>query len=134
LAFCKHEIIQVIFHSISCHFCFYKIVFILLGQCHNLFITYFTFTFQESTFILQKRSLHRQIAKINPLESCFCWSLVSKRYQTMSICTMTLKSVCKIYPRRSIYHIVPGISTPASLSAFIWESRADTRTDMENVM
>ena len=29
-----------------------------------------------------------------------------------------------------IYHIVPGISTPASLSGLIWESRADTRANV----
>ena len=42
-------------------------------SCHNLFITYFTLTFfQALTFILQKRSMNRQIAKINPYESCLC--------------------------------------------------------------
>ena len=30
----------------------------------------------------------------------FVSSLVSKRCQAMSICTMTLETVCKIYPRR----------------------------------
>ena len=34
------------------------------------------------------------------LAHIFVSSLVSKLYQTMSICTMTLESVCKIYPRR----------------------------------
>ena len=36
-------------------------------SCHNLFITYFTLTFfQALTFIWQKRSLNRKIAKVNP--------------------------------------------------------------------
>ena len=34
------------------------------------------------------------------LANIFVLSLVSKRYQTMLICTMTLERVCKIYPRR----------------------------------
>ena len=33
------------------------------------------------------------------LSNIFVSSLVSKRYQTISICTLTLESVCKIYPR-----------------------------------
>ena len=33
-----------------------------------------------------------------------------------------------------IFHIVPGISPPASLSGLIWEFRADIRADIENVM
>ena len=34
------------------------------------------------------------------LANIFFSNLVSKIYQTMSICTMTLETVCKIYPRR----------------------------------
>jgi hypothetical protein len=34
------------------------------------------------------------------LADIFVSSLVSKIYQTMLICTMTLETVCKIYPRR----------------------------------
>ena len=30
-----------------------------------------------------------------------------------------------------IFHIVPGVRPPASLSDLIWESRSDTRADME---
>ena len=44
--------------------------------CHNLFITYFSLTFfQALSFILQKRSLNWQIAKLNLLERfpCSTW-------------------------------------------------------------
>jgi hypothetical protein len=34
-----------------------------------------------------------------PLFNIFASCLVSKIYQAMSICTMTLETVCKIYPR-----------------------------------
>ena len=34
------------------------------------------------------------------LANIFFSNLVSKIYQTMSICTITLETVCKIYPRR----------------------------------
>ena len=62
--------------------------------------------FQALTFILQKGSMNRQIEKILKrvafvqLANIFVSNLVSKIYQTMSICTMTLETVCKIYPRR----------------------------------
>jgi hypothetical protein len=40
------------------------------------------------------------------------------------------------FPHRPWYKPSTHISTPASLSGLIWdwESRADTRADMENVM
>ena len=51
-----------------------------------------------SSIYFQKRSLNWQIAKINPWESCFCSTC---KYFCFEFCTMTLESVCKIYPRRS---------------------------------
>jgi hypothetical protein len=64
-------------------------------SCHNLFITYFTLT-----FILQKRSLNWQIAKNKSLRVAFCSTC---KYFFFEFCTMTLESVCKIYPRRWLY-------------------------------
>jgi hypothetical protein len=70
-----------------------------------------------------------QIANI--FSSC----LVSKRYRRMSICTMSLENVW-----HEIFYIVPGISRrPISAlqlhcRGLIWESRADTRANMEKVM
>jgi hypothetical protein len=76
----------------------------------------------------------------------------------MSICTMTLETVCKIYledvdiwmeipiqicdkkimtwnfPYRPWYQPSTHISPLALLSGLIWESRANTKADMENVM
>jgi len=48
----------------------------------------------QITKIILKRVAFVQLANI------FVSNLVPKRYQTMSICTMTLENVCKIYPRR----------------------------------
>ena len=66
-------------------------------SCHNLFITFYIYFFQALTFILQKRSLSWQIAKINPYERYICSTC---KYFCFEFCTMTLESVCKIYPRR----------------------------------
>ena len=82
-------------------------------SCHNLFITYFTLTFSKHWLLYCKKDLWTdKLRKINPLESCFNFvqltnifvsSLVSKIYQTMPICTMTLAIVCKIYTKTLIF-------------------------------
>jgi hypothetical protein len=77
-------------------------------SCHNLFITYFYIDlFQALTFILQKQifeltNCENKSLRELPCSTCkyFFSSLVSKIYQTMSICIMMLETVCKIYPRR----------------------------------
>jgi hypothetical protein len=94
--------------------------------------------------------------------SCNNLLILLKRYQTMLICkmSMTLESVCKdvdIWMEIPIQHDVyiwancsvssylnfipipcyqpsTHVSPPASLSGLIWESRTDTRANMENVM
>ena len=81
----------------KCHVMIWKI------PCHNLLITYFSLIFfQALSFILQKRSLNWQIAKLNPEESSLCSSCKYFFFESgfKKICTMTLESVCKIYPRR----------------------------------
>jgi len=47
----------------------------------------------------------------------FVLSLVSKRYQTISICTMMLESVCKIYPR--CWHL-NAIPIQHNVPVYIW--------------
>ena len=47
----------------------------------------------------ENKSLRELVAFVQ-LANIFVSNLVSKIYQTMSICTMTLATVCKIYPRR----------------------------------
>jgi hypothetical protein len=47
----------------------------------------------------ENKSLRELVAFVQ-LANIFVSNLVSKIYQTMSICTMTLETVCKIYPRR----------------------------------
>ena len=56
------------------------------NSCHDLFITYFTLTFSKHWLLYCKKDL---------------WTdKLRKLCSTMSICTMTLETVCKIYPRR----------------------------------
>ena len=73
-------------------------------SCHNLFITYFTLTFSKHWLLYCKKNLwtdkiFKRVAVVQ-LANIFVSSLVSKIYQTMSICTRTLETVCKIDPRR----------------------------------
>ena len=70
---------------------------------HNLFITYFTLTFSSVDFYITEKIFEMKNCENKSfvqLPNIFVSNLVSKRYQTMSICTMMLESVCKIYPRR----------------------------------
>jgi hypothetical protein len=73
-------------------------------SCHNLFITYFTLTFSKHWLLYCKKNLwtdkiFKRVAFVQ-LANIFVSSLVSKIYQTMSICTRMLETVCKIDPRR----------------------------------
>ena len=47
----------------------------------------------------ENKSLTKRVAFVQ-LANIFASSLASKIFQIMSICTMTLETVCKIYPRR----------------------------------
>ena len=59
---------------------------------------------------------------LRELPLIFVSSLVSKLYQTMSICTMTLESVCKIYPRR--WHLN---GNSYSTQVYIWTNYSGSR-------
>jgi hypothetical protein len=70
----------------------------------SVFSPEFNFRYQRSGLKVQGKMMHKDMHKIVfafvQLANIFVWSLVSKIFQTMSICTMTLETVCKIYPRR----------------------------------
>ena len=76
--------------------------------CHNLFIAYFTLTLSKHWLLYIADTIfeltncgNKSLREFCLCSTCkyfiFVSSRVSKRYKTMSICTMTLESVCKIY-------------------------------------
>ena len=76
-------------------------------SCHKPFITYFTLTFSKHWLLYCKKDLwtdklrkwiFKRVAFVQ-LANIFVSSLISKMYLTMSICTMTLETVCNIYPQ-----------------------------------
>ena len=59
-------------------------------SCHNLFITYFTLTFFKHLHLYGRKDLLTENKSSRELPL----------FNLSEICTMTLESVCKIYPRR----------------------------------
>jgi hypothetical protein len=79
--------------------------------CHNLFITYFTFTFFKHWLSYYRKDFGTdKLRKSCLCSTCkyFCFESGFKKISNnMSICTMTLESVGKIYPRRSHWMEIP---------------------------
>jgi hypothetical protein len=68
------------------------------SSCHNLFITYFTLTFfKHWPIYVRKHPWTDKLRKQNPLENCLSSTC---KYFHFEFCTLTLESVCIIYPRR----------------------------------
>ena len=73
-------------------------VIIYLSHVLHWFFSSIDFYIAEKIFELT--NCENKSLRALPLFNIFVSSLVSKRYQAMSICTMTLEYVCKIDPRR----------------------------------
>ena len=91
-------------------------------SCHYLFITYFTLTFFEHWLLYCRKDLwidklQKLILKgvaFVQLANIFVWGLVSKRYQTMSIYTMTLETV------KSTHAVDIWMEIPIQHDVYIW--------------